>query len=121
MDRAELLTAGLAKVPRMGEEAAAPALTAAAPAGETVSAEAAPVDAIPPGLATVRADGSRLNVRSGPGADFPVIAKADNGSSYPALSVDAGEEWVRIEIADAPEGMGWVSARFVTLSGELGE
>lgn len=116
VERAELLTAGISKVPRLGDVTALSAAATAAPVSETVSTAATPVADSAPELATVRTDGSRLNVRSGPGVDFPVVAKADNASSYPALGKSADEAWVQIEIADAPDGMGWVSARFVTLS-----
>ncbi len=116
VERAELLTAGISKVPRLGDVTALSAAATAAPVNETVSTAATPVADNAPELATVRTDDSRLNVRSGPGADFPVVAKADNASSYPALATDAGKAWVQIEIADAPDGMGWVSARYVTLS-----
>ncbi len=123
VDSSELLTAGLSKLPRMGESmagsASSTAPATAAPATETVATEA-PADADSAAvLATVRTDGSRLNVRSGPGVDFPVVAKADHTSSYPALATSADEEWVQIEIADAPDGSGWVSARYVVLSGPL--
>ena len=120
VDSNELLTAGLSKLPRIGETMAAPAASTAS-AAETASTQA-PAEADSASvLATVRTDGSRLNVRSGPGADFPVVAKADNASSYPALSQSADGAWVQIEIADAPDGAGWVSAQFVLLDGELGE
>ncbi len=117
----ELLTAGIGKLPRMGEAMDAPASalapTTAAPAAETVATEAAAETGSAPVLATVRTDGSRLNVRSGPGADFPVVAKADNASSYPALSKSADEAWVQVAIVGAPAGSGWVSARYVALIG----
>ena len=120
VNRSELLTAGLSKLPRMGEAMDAPVKDAvAAPVAETASTEAAPVADSAPVQATIRTDGSRLNVRSGPGADFPVVAKADNASSYPALAMSADEAWVQIEIADAPDGLGWVSAQYVALSGPL--
>jgi hypothetical protein len=119
--RAELLTAGIAKLSRLGEEVAPAVVEATAPAVE----EAAPLAEAGPGLslvlATVRTDGSRLNVRSGPGSDFSIIAKADNASSYPALSMDESAAWVQIEITDAPDGTGWVSARYVALNGPIGE
>ena len=118
--RTELLSAGLVKVPRMGDVKTAPAPVVETPAPETATPAAQPQSDDAPALATVRTDGSRLNVRAGPGADFPIVAKVDNGSSYPVLAVD-GDAWVQIEIADAPEGTGWVSARFVTLDGGMGE
>ena len=123
VDSSELLTAGLSKLPQMGESmagsASSTAPATAAPAAETVATEAQAQADSAVVLATVRTDGSRLNVRFGPGVDFPVVAKADHTSSYPALATSADEEWVQIEIADAPDGSGWVSARYVVLSGPL--
>ena len=132
VDSSELLTAGLSKLPRVGgamtasTSSSAPATappateatteTATETDTETVATEAQAQTNSAVVLATVRTDGSRLNVRSGPGADSPVVAKADNASSYPALATSPDEAWVQIEIADAPDGSGWVSARYVTLS-----
>ena len=117
----ELIVSSIAKLPRAGEVMAAPTPTAATSTGETVPAVAPAPAGESPVTATVRTDGSRLNVRSGPGSSFSVVAKADNRSSYPALSTDASADWVLIEIAGAPDGAGWVSARFVTLSSPIGE
>lgn len=123
VDSSELLTAGLSKLPRVGEAMAASASAlapaTAAPAEETAVTEAPGEADSAAVLATVRTDGSRLNVRSGPGTDSPVVAKADHASSYPALAASADKAWVQIEIADAPDGSGWVSARYVVLSGPL--
>lgn len=114
----ELLSAGLARVPRIGDMTPAP--TADAPVSESATPAAPAQTEVPSILATVRTDGSRLNVRSGPGADFPIVAKVENGSSYSVLAVD-GDAWVQIEITDAPEGIGWVAARFVTMNGTVEE
>ncbi len=119
--RAELLTAGISKVHRVGDVTAVSAPATTAPVSETVSTAAAPVADSAPELATVYTDGSRLNVRSGPGSDFPVVAKAENGSRHTAIAISAGGEWIQIEIAGAPDGTGWVSARFVVFDDGLGE
>lgn len=112
---ADLIRAGLARIPRLGDEEN-PAL-AAAPVVDSPAAEPTAAGEDRTRLATVRTDGSRLNVRSGPGAAYPVVAKAENGSSYPVLAEEADGGWVQIEVPDAAEGQGWVSARFVSLSG----
>ncbi len=113
----QLLTAGIGKLPRLGEDVSVPeAASATAVAVEPESVAEAPTtdasgsEAL---FATVITDGSRLNVRSGPGSDYPVVAKADNRSNYPVLGVDASGEWVQIAHPDLNEEGGWVSVRFV--------
>jgi basic membrane lipoprotein Med (substrate-binding protein (PBP1-ABC) superfamily) len=58
--------------------------------------------------ATVTAD--NLNVRSGPGLDYDVVAVISEGSSYPALGRNDDGSWVEI---DADGTIGWVSAEWV--------
>ena len=118
VERADLLAVGIANLPRAGAPIVARAPAGETPVNGTSPAGAAPVTA--PVSATVKTNGSRLNVRSGPGIDFPVVAKATNGSSYPALAQNPARDWVQIEIGDAAGGVGWVSAQFVTLSGQPG-
>ncbi len=126
VERSELLTAALGNVPRVGDATSAPT---GAPAGDTAAMAGASTDTpattdapdeaklpVTNSVATIRTNGSRLNVRSGPGQEFPVVAKASNGSSYPLLSTDSGAGWVQIKIADTPDGIGWVSAQYVTLN-----
>ena len=61
--------------------------------------------------ATVTAD--NLNVRSGPGLDYDVVAVISEGSSYPALGRNDDGSWVEI---DADGTIGWVSAEWVEVA-----
>lgn len=66
---------------------------------------------------TVVTDGSRLNVRSGPGTAYAVVAKVLDGGelSLPARNDDGS--WVQVALEAG--GFGWVSARFVTTDGPI--
>ncbi len=91
---------------------------AAATAASTPTATAAPTPDYP--LATVTELGTqRLNVRSGPAADAPVIAKAGSGDVYPVRARNDAGDWLQLQLNDATNGWGWVTARFVNLDGDM--
>ena len=50
-----------------------------------------------------------LNVRSGPGVAYPVIATLAKGKSVPVLAVDPASGWLQIELPDGQTG--WITAR----------
>jgi uncharacterized protein YraI len=59
-----------------------------------------------------------INVRGGPSTVFyPIVGRLFPGDTRPALGVSPGREWVQISYADAPGGVGWVYAAYVTVSG----
>lgn len=55
-----------------------------------------------------------LNVRSGPGTNFPVIGVAREGDTGEIVGRSADSRWWVVSVPSAPGGMGWVSADFVT-------
>jgi basic membrane lipoprotein Med (substrate-binding protein (PBP1-ABC) superfamily) len=61
--------------------------------------------------ATVTAD--NLNVRSGPGLDYDVLAVVSRDSSYPALGRNEDGSWVEIDVDGT---VGWVSAEWVEVA-----
>jgi dipeptidyl aminopeptidase/acylaminoacyl peptidase len=69
--------------------------------------------------ATVQVD--RLNVRSGPGTDFPRIATGLRGESLVVLDQVDECAWIQVQTPDGTEG--WVAggAQFVALSAECAE
>ena len=71
--------------------------------------------------ATVQITDSRLNVRSGPGSRFNVIAKALPRATFIVLGRSENSEWVQVRIEGLPDGFGWVAANLVRLSGSLNE
>ena len=59
-----------------------------------------------------------INVRSGPGTDYPSYGLAKPGSRARVIGVSADGAWWVIELPDyvAPDGRGWVSADYVTVT-----
>jgi uncharacterized protein YraI len=92
-----------------------PATSAAAtPAAALATPRPTPVaDGRP--TARVAMTGSRLNIRSGPGVEYPIVGKALPNERFVALGRNGAITWVQIEVAEAPDGYGWVSADFVEL------
>lgn len=78
-----------------------------------VQPTATPTPAPTPAIATVQVN--RLNVRSGPGVDFPRIATGLLGEALTVLDQAEDCAWVQVRIPDGTEG--WVAggAQFVTL------
>lgn len=69
--------------------------------------------------ATVTASGSRLNVRTGPGATYAIVAKATSGQVYTAHARNADSDWIQILINADQDG--WVAAQYVKLSAPVNE
>ena len=64
--------------------------------------------------ATVTATGARLNVRSGPGTDYPVLAKVTTGQILTVQARNEAADWLQIALTD--DQWGWVAAPYVQLS-----
>ncbi|RIK38772.1 MAG: hypothetical protein DCC55_20120 [Chloroflexi bacterium] len=87
-----------------------------------VETEAAPAVETPPvtepaagvgGLATgTVVNANLLNVRSGPGLNFPVLATLPLGESVVLEGRDTGGFWLQVRLADGR--LGWVSSGFMT-------
>jgi heat shock protein HslJ/uncharacterized protein YraI len=54
-----------------------------------------------------------LNIRSGPGVNFPVLGVALYGDEGEIVGRSVDGRWWVVEIPSAPEGIGWASADFV--------
>lgn len=59
---------------------------------------------------------STVNVRLGPGADYPVITKLNKGTHISVRGRDVESHWFIL----VPPPNGWVNGTFVTISGETG-
>jgi hypothetical protein len=59
---------------------------------------------------------SYVNIRSGPGTEYPAYGVAAPGSSAEIIGVNPDREWwmVRLLTTISPYGTGWVSADYVT-------
>ena len=54
-----------------------------------------------------------LNIRSGPGTNFPVIGAARNGDTGTIVGRSQDSRWWVVDAPTLPGGMGWVSVDFV--------
>ncbi len=77
---------------------------------------------LPEVTATVR--NRRVNIRSGPGLDFPILAKAQQGDAFQAIGRNPESSWWRICCIQRPgdkEGQAtqpaWIAASVVTVTG----
>jgi len=104
-------------------QAVSPTFTPAAPPTPSATLAApTPTPAVPtaqpsatPGgnLAAVTVD-VNLNVRAGPGIDYPRVGSLAPGSTVPIVGRNADSSWWQIAFEDVPEGKGWISAQYGT-------
>ena len=66
--------------------------------------------------ATVLVTDARLNIRSGPGTAYRVVAKAEPGEVLAVAGRDRTATWIEVLSSDVDDGYGWVAADFVALS-----
>lgn len=60
-----------------------------------------------------------VNVRTGPGKDYPIIGILVAGQKVPALGMDRDGNWIEIVYMGVPGNMGWIAKSLVDLNGEL--
>lgn len=70
-----------------------------------------PAPAVPTGRVTGAPLG--VNIRSGPGINFPIIGLAQNGDKGEIIGRSADNRWWATPVFSAPGGIGWVSADHV--------
>jgi hypothetical protein len=61
----------------------------------------------------------QINVRSGPGVFYPKVGVLINRQEVPALARTEGGTWVKIVYPGVTEGVAWVYAPYVRVTGEL--
>ncbi|HRW05070.1 MAG TPA: SH3 domain-containing protein [Caldilineaceae bacterium] len=72
----------------------------------------------------VNTNGARANIRSGPGLDFPIVAKGYPGDAYEVVGRSEDEAWWQICCVTNTEGAAttsdetWVAASVVRLAGD---
>ncbi|MEZ4640926.1 MAG: SH3 domain-containing protein [Caldilineaceae bacterium] len=59
----------------------------------------------------------RVNLRTGPSTDFPIIRVVVEGESYPILAKDATGDWYMLDRGNGQ--IGWISAPLVTVAGDV--
>ena len=60
-----------------------------------------------------------MNVRGGPGTNYPVIGPGPAGESAKIIGRNADSSWVQIQYPIAADGIGWVYAPLVQIDGNL--
>ncbi len=77
-----------------------------------------PAPNVPTGMTTVN-----LNVRSGPGLQFPVLGVADEGATGEILGLSPDGDWYAVKVDTSVFGNGqvWVMGKYVTLSNPTGQ
>ena len=58
-----------------------------------------------------------MNVRNGPGTFYDIIGQVFPGDMFPALGISPGREWIQISFAQGQDGIGWVYAPYVSVTG----
>ena len=63
--------------------------------------------------ATVKTSaGVKLRVRSGPGSNYPIVARLANGQTVKVLGRDASGKWLQVEFAAPGGDFGWISTNY---------
>ncbi|HET6446764.1 MAG TPA: SH3 domain-containing protein, partial [candidate division Zixibacteria bacterium] len=83
------------------------------PPGETVEATVIPPTPEPgdPTATVIARKG--VNVRTGPGLNFPIIGIAPFGSALEVVGVSADATWWVVNVPGVPNNYGWVSEEYV--------
>ncbi len=101
------------------ETAAAPTFTPTAVQEDDSDQDGAAVIPTPrpgfPFFTVSAADG--VNVRSGPGTEFPVVASLPAAAMGEVTGITEDGQWLSIAAPQSPGGLGWISAGLVTVSG----
>jgi uncharacterized protein YraI len=63
---------------------------------------------------------TQINVRAGPGTNYPIVARFEPGQAAIVTGRNADESWWQVNLAgtEEPEANGWVFGELVTLSGD---
>ena len=58
-----------------------------------------------------------MNVRGGPSTSYDILGQINPGDILPALGISPGREWIQVAYPGGPNGIGWVYAAYVSISG----
>jgi uncharacterized protein YraI len=87
---------------------------------DTAEPSSTPTLAAVPSTAAVMAEAmDTINVRYGPGTDFPRIGTITKGTQYPVLRRHTLYPWLELGIPTVPGQRGWVFRSAVTVTGNL--
>jgi hypothetical protein len=98
--------------------AATPTITSAPAASAPVGGSGPrpiPADDGQPRATIVITEG-RVNIRSGPTVAYRVLAKGRPGEVFIALARNGPADWIKVKLAEAPDGFGWINANYVQVN-----
>lgn len=87
-------------------------------AAPTAAAEEPSATVAPAGPTASVKEGDFVNVRKGPAVAFDKLGTLDKGQSAPVRGKNADGTWWQITYATAAEGVGWVYAQLITITGD---
>jgi uncharacterized protein YgiM (DUF1202 family) len=99
-------------------DATTPATVVNAAQSATTQTTAPPVQSFPEGAAVATTTPARMNVRGGPGTNYPVVASAPAGSRYEIIGLNPARDWYQIHMPNRQESA-WIFANLTVLSGSL--
>lgn len=68
---------------------------------------------------TVTREEDQINVRGGPGVDYPIVGILIAGQQVPALGRSVGGQWIQVVYPGGPDGVAWVYSPLVELAGSI--
>lgn len=74
---------------------------------------------LPPAIVTVLTDQDQINVRAGPGTQYPLVGILIAGQQVPGLGRTPGGDWIQIAYPGVPEGVAWIYSPYVSFVGNL--
>jgi len=101
--------------PDTTEDNAPAAVTASSGAAESQPAVSA---AFAPGAVVATTTPARMNVRGGPGTNYPVVASAAAGTQFEIIGLNPARDWYQVRVPDRVEPA-WIFANLATVSGDL--
>jgi hypothetical protein len=68
---------------------------------------------------TVTRELDQINVRGGPGTNYPIVGVLIAGAQVPALGRSEGGQWIQVIYPGGPDGVAWVYTPLVEAEGSL--
>jgi uncharacterized protein YraI len=79
----------------------------------------APPTAVPTSAPVSGLTSTQVNVRSGPDTNAESLGILQTASQVEVVGRDGGAQWLAIRFPQSPNGIGWVTAQFIDLAGEI--
>jgi uncharacterized protein YgiM (DUF1202 family) len=93
-------------------------VTATTVATATAASTTAATTAFAPGAVVVTTTPARMNVRGGPGTNYPVVTSAAAGAQFEIIGLNPARDWYQVRVPNRTEPA-WIFASLATVSGDL--